>query len=87
MSYIGQAPNIIISENTFDEFNFTATSNQTTFTGADSDGKTLVYNPNNSEVFLNGVRIEEADITATDATSVVLSLIHISEPTRLRRRA
>ena len=73
MSYIGQAPSTIVSENTFDEFNFTATSNQTTFTGVDADGKTLVYNPGNLEVFLNGVRLEEADFTATNGTSVVLS--------------
>ena len=72
MAYIGQAPSTIVSENTFDEFNFTATSNQTTFTGVDSDGKTLVYNPGNLEVFLNGVRLEEADFTATNGTSVVL---------------
>ena len=73
MAYIGQAPSTIVSENTFDEFNFTATSNQTTFTGVDSDGKTLVYNPGNLEVFLNGVRLEEADFTATNGTSVVLA--------------
>ena len=73
MAYIGQAPSTIVSENTFDEFNFTATSNQTTFTGVDSDGKTLVYNPGNLEVFLNGVRLEEADFTATNGTSVVLT--------------
>ena len=73
MAYIGQAPSTIVSENTFDEFNFTATSNQTTFSGVDSDGKTLVYNPGNLEVFLNGVRLEEADFTATNGTSVVLA--------------
>lgn len=73
MAYIGQAPSTIVSENTFDEFNFTATSNQTTFTGVDADGKTLVYNPGNLEVFLNGVRLEEADFTATNGTSVVLT--------------
>jgi len=73
MSYIGRAPNTIVSENTFDEFNFTATSNQTTFTGVDSDGKTLLYNAGNMEVFLNGVRLEEADFTATNGTSVVLA--------------
>ena len=74
MAYIGQAPSTIVSENTFDEFNFTATSNQTTFTGVDSDGKTLEYNPGNMEVFLNGVRLEEADFTATNGTSVVLAI-------------
>ena len=74
MAYIGQAPSTIVSENTFDEFNFTATSNQTTFTGVDADGKTLVYNPGNLEVFLNGVRLEEADFTATNGTSVVLAI-------------
>lgn len=73
MSYIGQSPDIIVSRNSFDEFNYTATNGQTTFTGADTNNNTLAYNPGNVEVFLNGVRLEEADFTATNGTSVVLA--------------
>ena len=73
MSYIGQRPDTIVSRNSFDEFNYTATNGQVTFTGADTNNNTLAYNPGNVEVFLNGVRLEEADFTATNGTSVVLS--------------
>ena len=72
MSYIGQQPDTIVSRNTFSEFNYTATNAQTTFTGADTNGLTLSYNAGNVEVFLNGVRLEEADFTATNGTSVCL---------------
>ena len=73
MSYIGQRPDTVVSRNTFSEFNYTATNAQTTFTGADTNGLTLSYNAGNVEVFLNGVRLEEADFTATNGTSVVLA--------------
>ena len=40
MSYIGQSPDTIVSRNSFDEFNYTATNSQTTFTGADTNNNT-----------------------------------------------
>ena len=73
MPYIGQSPDTIVSRNSFNEFNFTAINTQVTFTGADNNNNTLEYNPGNVEVFLNGVRLEEADFTATNGTSVVLA--------------
>ena len=73
MSYIGQSPDTIVSRNSFDEFNYTATNAQTLFEGSDANSRTLAYNPGNIEVFLNGVRLEEADFTATTGTSVVLA--------------
>ena len=42
MSYIGQSPDTIVSRNSFDEFNYTATNSQTTFTGADTNNNTLI---------------------------------------------
>jgi len=44
---------------------FTATAGQTTFT--------TTYSPNTILVFLNGVKLQDADYTATNGTSVVLA--------------
>ena len=56
------------------EFKFTATANQTTFTGSADSGGTLSYSTSNLIVTLNGVVMENgADYTATNGTSVVLS--------------
>ena len=54
-------------------FNYTATANQTTFTGADTAGNTLAYDAGYADVYLNGVRLSAADITITSGTSVVLA--------------
>ena len=54
-------------------FNYTATANQTTFTGADTNGETLAYDAGFADVYLNGVRLSGADITITSGTSVVLA--------------
>jgi hypothetical protein len=54
-------------------FNYTATANQTTFTGADTAGNTLAYDAGFADVYLNGVRLSAADITITSGSSVVLA--------------
>jgi len=54
-------------------FKFTATSGQTTFSGADASSNTLAYSTGNFDVFLNGVLLDSTDFTATNGTSVVLS--------------
>ena len=54
-------------------FNYTATADQTTFTGADTNGETLAYDAGFADVYLNGVRLSGADITITSGTSVVLA--------------
>ena len=57
----------------FTEFTFTATSNQTTFSGSDDNSATLSYNASAVQVFLNGVLQENGtDYTATNGSSVVL---------------
>ena len=53
-------------------FVFTATADQTTFSGADDASNTLAYQASNRDVFLNGVLLAEADYTASNGTSVVL---------------
>ena len=52
-------------------FNYAITGTPTTVTGADSNGNTLAYTTGQLDVFLNGVRMAPADITATNGTSVV----------------
>ena len=73
MPYLGNRPDNVVIRNAQQEFNYTATSSQTTFTGVDTNNNTLAYNPGNVEVFFNGARLEEADFTATNGTSVVLA--------------
>ena len=51
---------------------YTATSGQTTFSGSDTDGKTLAYTPGRISVFVNGTQLATDDYTATNGTSVVL---------------
>ena len=57
---------------TSNRFEYTATANQTTFTGADSNSKTLAYDAGFIDVYLNGVKLANADFTATSGTSVIL---------------
>ena len=57
---------------TSNRFEYTATANQTTFTGSDTNSKTLAYDAGFIDVYLNGVKLANADYTATSGTSVVL---------------
>ena len=56
-------------------FFFTASTGQTTFTGADDDGTTLSYSAGTGKtnIYLNGILLDDADYTASNGTSVVLS--------------
>jgi len=55
-------------------YKYIATGSQTIFTGSDANGATLSYTANNINVFLNGVRLDASDYTATNGTSVVLDV-------------
>ena len=56
------------------EYKYTATANQTTFTGSDDASNTLSYTVANLIVVLNGIVIENgSDYTATNGSSVVLA--------------
>ena len=62
---------------TSDRFIYTATANQTTFSGADDNGDTLTYDVAGgtafADIYLNGVKLAPADFTATNGTSIVLA--------------
>ena len=53
-------------------YKYVASGSQTTFTGADANGASLSYTADNINVFLNGVRLDATDYTASNGTSVVL---------------
>lgn len=56
------------------EYEYTATSGQTTFTGADNNSATLSYSAGNIIVSLNGVILDNgSDYTSTSGTSIVLA--------------
>jgi hypothetical protein len=57
---------------TANRFEYTATAGQTTFTGADSNSATMAYDAGFIDCYLNGVKLANADFTATNGTSVVL---------------
>ena len=55
-------------------FTYTATANQTTFTGSDNNGNTLAYDAGFVDVYLNGVKlVNGTDVTVTSGSSVVLA--------------
>jgi len=69
MAYIGVTP----SNGVRRVHTYTATASQQTFTGAGAEGVTLSYKDSNFiDVYQNGVKLGDADYTATSGTSVVL---------------
>jgi len=56
------------------EYVYTATAGQTSFSGNDANSNSLAYTAGQIDVFLNGVRLAAADITATNGTAVVLGV-------------
>ena len=71
MPYIGKSPSVGVRN----RFVYQATSGQTTFSGSDSDAKTLSYQDSlYLDVYQNGVLLKPGtDYTATTGTSVVLT--------------
>jgi len=56
------------------EYQFTASANQTTFSGADDNNDTLYYTAGAVQIFLNGILLDSGvDYTATSNTSIVLA--------------
>ena len=71
MPYIGNSP----GTGTRNRFIYTATASQTTFSGADDNGKTLKYADSDYvDVYLNGIcLVPVTDYTSTSKTSIVLT--------------
>ncbi len=55
-------------------YRFVATAGQTTFTGADANSLTLSYTSGNIVVARNGAMLDTSEYTATNGTSIVLSV-------------
>ena len=55
-------------------FKYTASANQTTFTGADDSGNTLAYDAGFIDIYLNGAKlVNGTDVTVTSGSSIVLA--------------
>ena len=54
-------------------YEYTATANQTTFSGSDDNGNTLSYDVDKLNVYVNGILLATEDYVATNTTSVVLT--------------
>jgi len=57
----------------FKNFEYTADSGQSAFSGADDNGETLSYTSGKVNVLLNGLVLKSSDFTATNGTSVTLT--------------
>lgn len=56
----------------FNEYEYTATNNQTEFTGEDDNSNTLEYIEDKVVVFMNGVRlVSDTDFTASGGSTIV----------------
>ena len=70
MAYLGVSP----SNGVRKVHTYTATASQTTFSGAGAENISLSYRDSTYiDVYQNGVKLGDADYTATSGTSVVLS--------------
>jgi len=70
MAYIGVSPSNGIRQ----KHTYTATANQTSFSGVGSENITLSYKDSNYvDVYQNGVKLGDADYTATSGTAIVLT--------------
>lgn len=60
-------------DSSFTEFNFTANTGQTLFSGTDNSNNTLIYDSDKIVVFLNGVRLsKDIDYFANNSSTIVL---------------
>jgi hypothetical protein len=71
--YTGTGWDAVSTNRTRDVFRYLATAGQTSFSGTDSNGNLMTYTAGAVDVFLNGVRLDQADFTATNGTTVVLT--------------
>ena len=73
MAYLGQGNNNVVElRNT--RFRYTATEGQTSFTGVDGNGSTLVGIDSDTSIYLNGSRLSiDGDYTISGGNSITLS--------------
>jgi hypothetical protein len=70
MPYIGVSPQFGVRR----KHTYTATTGQTSFSGAGAEGTSLSYKDSNFvDVYQNGVKLGDADYTSTSGTAIVLA--------------
>jgi len=75
MSYIGKSP----SQGVRQRYYFTATGGETSLSGADDNGKTLIFSDGEYiDVYLNGVLLVAGTDYATTTTNTISSLAALS---------
>lgn len=72
-NYIGVNPGSVPYQRQKLEFEFVATHNQTVFSGSDHYGRPLSYNPHMSDVYVNGIRLDSAEYSAVNGSSITLT--------------
>ena len=70
--YLGRSVDVPTTYTNINRFKFVATSGQDTVQNNAANGLELSYTAGNIDVFMNGVRLDESDFTASNGTSVVL---------------
>lgn len=69
MSWLGNSPSTVIRV----EYRYIATASQTVFSGVDSRGATLSIDPNNYDIYRNGVRLDKT-LNVSSATASAITL-------------
>ena len=78
MPYLGFEPT---ASDTITVYRYVAIGGQTDFTGTDANGLTLSYDTGDGscQVWLNGIKLDSSDITATNGTTVVLAACTVGD--------
>ena len=73
MTYLGAAPTTTASRKSQTTYRYLCTAGQTVFSGADLNNNTLSCDPLDTEVFMNGLKLDSTDTTIT-TTQVTLAV-------------
>jgi hypothetical protein len=68
MPYIGSQPTKVVSQQSSRVYRYTATADQTVFSGADVDNQVLNVTPSDVEVHMNGLLLDPTDYTVTSSS-------------------
>jgi hypothetical protein len=69
MPWLGNSPSTVVKI----EYRYIATASQTVFNGLDSRGATLSFDPNNYDIFRNGVKLDrDLNVSAANGSSITL---------------
>ena len=70
--YLGRSVDVYTGYKRVQRFKYVATNGQQTFSGNDSNSRSLEYTAQDIDIFYNGVRLDESEFTASNGSSVIL---------------